>query len=243
MFYDIVTIARKELKEIFVQRGSLRSGIINLLLIVGIIGIVYPQMMGREWLTSPVGLVSVIWMPMFLSMGLIADAIAGERERHTLETLLASRLSDLAILFGKISAAIIYCFTITLASLLVGAATVNVTHPGAGFYNPAMFAGALIFALLGAGLVSGIGVLVSLHASNVRQAYQRMSIGFMVLWLPLLFAPQLLPREWQARIIQWAQNADGRQVALIALVVLLVIDFVLIRAGVARFRRATLILD
>jgi ABC-2 type transport system permease protein len=243
MFTDIITIARKELKEIFVQRGSIRAGLTNLLLIVGIFGIIYPQMMGRQWVTSPIGLVAVIWMPMFLSMSLIADAIAGERERHTLETLLASRLSDQAILYGKVSAAVLYCFIITLAILLVGAGTVNVTHPGAGFYNPAMFFGALIFALLGAGLVSGIGVLVSLHASNVRQAYQRMSIGFMVLWLPLLFAPQLLPREWQARAIQWAQNADGRQIALIALIVLLMIDFVLIRAGVARFKRATLILD
>ena len=33
---------------------------------------------------------------------LVADSFAGERERHTLETLLASRLPDRAILAGKL---------------------------------------------------------------------------------------------------------------------------------------------
>ena len=37
---------------------------------------------------------------------MIADGIPGERERHTLETLLASRLSDRSILLGKVMAAV-----------------------------------------------------------------------------------------------------------------------------------------
>jgi ABC-type Na+ efflux pump permease subunit len=35
---------------------------------------------------------------------MITDSIAGERERQTLETLLASRLPDRAILLGKVAA-------------------------------------------------------------------------------------------------------------------------------------------
>ena len=243
MLYDIITIASKELKEIMFQRGSLRSGLMNLLLIIAIVGILFPIQMGEQWLTTPLGLVSVIWMPLFMGMGLVADAFAGERERHTLETLLASRLSDSAILFGKVLAAIIYCVGIAVAGLLLGAVTVNIANPGAGFYRGGLFVGAVVFSLLTAALIAAIGVLVSLHASTVRQAYQRMSLGFLVIWLPLVLAPQYLPESLKLRIGEWMQNSDGLQIALTVAGVLLVITTVLFALAIARFQRAKLILD
>ncbi len=243
MIYDIATITRKELKEIFVQRGSLRSGVINVLLVIGISGILFPLQFGREWITSPLGLVSVIWLPLFMSMGLVADAFAGERERHTLETLLASRLSDQAILFGKMAASILYGLGIGLGGLLVGALTINIIYPGAGFYPLGNFLGAVLFSLLGATLVAGVGVLVSLHASTVRQAYQRMSLGFLVIWLPLILAPQLLPAAWKAQIAGRMENVNGLQVSITAAIILLAIDLILVALTSARFQRARLILD
>jgi ABC-2 type transport system permease protein len=243
MIYDIATITRKELKEIFVQRGSLRAGITNVLLVVGISGILFPLQFGREWITNPIGLVSVVWLPLFMSMGLVADAFAGERERHTLETLLASRLSDQAILFGKMLASILYGLGIGLGGLLVGALTINIIYPGAGFYPLSSFLGALLFSLLGMILVAGIGVLVSLHASTVRQAYQRMSLGFLVIWLPLILAPQFLPAASKAQIAGWLENVNGLQVSITAAVILLAIDLILVALANARFQRARLILD
>ena len=59
---------------------------------------------------------------------MIADSFAGERERHTLETLLASRLSDRAILFGKIAACIAYGWLMAMLCVLVGTITENVSH-------------------------------------------------------------------------------------------------------------------
>ncbi len=243
MFYDIITITRKELKEIFVQRGSLRAGITNVLIVVGIIGVLFPLQFGREWITHPVALVSGAWLPLFMSMGLVADAFAGERERHTLETLLASRLSDQAILFGKMLSAIVYGIGIGLAGMLLGAVTANLANPGAGFYPLGNFLGAMVFALLGIVLVSAIGVLVSLHASNVRQAYQRMSLGFMLIWLPLMLGPQFMPETWKMQLAQFLINLDLLQIAVIAGVALLVIDLIMIALARARFRRARLILD
>lgn len=243
MFYDIITITRKELKEIFVQRGSLRAGITNVLIVVGIIGVLFPLQFGREWITHPVALVSGAWLPLFMSMGLVADAFAGERERHTLETLLASRLSDQAILFGKMLSAIVYGIGIGLAGMLLGAVTANLANPGAGFYPLGNFLGAMAFSLLGIVLVSAIGVLVSLHASNVRQAYQRMSLGFMLIWLPLMLGPQFMPETWKMQLAQFLINLDLLQIAVIAGVALLVIDLIMIALARARFRRARLILD
>jgi ABC-2 type transport system permease protein len=50
----------------------------------------------------------------------LGDAIAGERERHTLETLLASRISDRAILLGKVIVTTGYAWGTALLGLLFG---------------------------------------------------------------------------------------------------------------------------
>ncbi len=243
MLYDMITVASKDLKEIFVQRGSIRAGITNLLIVLAVIGILFPMQYGRDWVRSPLGLITTTWLPIFMSMGLIADAIAGERERNTLETLLASRLSDQAILFGKMLAAIIYGTGITLVGLLVGALTVNLQFPGAGFYPLNLFFGVLLFSLLAMLLVTGIGVQVSLHASNVRQAYQKMSFGFILIWLPLILGPQFLPESILIQIATFLNSLNLTQAALIAVGVLLAVDLFLVWLANARFKRSRLILD
>ena len=63
----------------------------------------------------------------------IGDAIAGERERHTLETLLASRMPDRAILLGKVIAIVLYAWGMGVLSLL----------PGPGVGRPVSYSGAL----------------------------------------------------------------------------------------------------
>lgn len=243
MIIDMFTIMQKDLKEIFVQRGSLRAGLTNVLIVVGISGILFPLQSGKEWITSPIGLASVSWLPIFMSMGLVADAFAGERERHTLETLLASRLSDGAILFGKVLAAVVYGLGITLAGMLLGALTINLQYPGTGFYPTPFFLGALVFSLLAMLLVSGIGVQVSLHASNVRQAYQKMSVGFLLLWLPLVIGPQVMPESWKLQLAAWLNQVDALQAVIGIGIVLVVADILLLWLARARFQRSRLILD
>lgn len=243
MFTDILTVARKELKEILVQRGSLRTGMSNLVIVIGIMGILFPLQNGLDWLTNPFSLWTVIWLPLLMSMGLIADSFAGERERHTLETLLATRLSDRAILFGKITTAVAYTLGLTFTGALLGAVTLNIQYPGAGFYLPFTLLGLLIFTLLGSLLLSGMGVLVSLRADSVRQAYQRMSIGYLVLLLPLTFAPNFLPQETLRQISTWLAGLNMLQAGAVAGTLLLLIDVVLIAISLARFQRARLIAD
>lgn len=244
MFTDIWTVAQKELKETFVQRGSLRSGIANLLIVMVIVGIFLPMQAGEAWVQGPLGLVSAAWLPMLMSMSVIVDYFAGERERHTLETLLASRLSDLTILLGKLTAATIYIVGISLAGLLLGAITVNIQTPGAGFYPMGMFLAAIGFSILGATLINSIGVLVSLKADGVRQAYQRMSLGMMLLlFLPIFLGPQVLPASVQAQIAATLRTINPIQFAIGVAVVLLIADALLISITRARFQRSRLISD
>jgi len=243
MLSDTITILQKELKEFFVQRGSIRGGLTNLLIVIAIGGVLFPLQFGREWVTGPLGLITASWLPLLMSMGLVADAFAGERERHTLETLLASRLSDQVILFGKMAASVVYGLGIGVMCMLVGVVVVNLSIPGAGFYPFAYFLGAIIFNLLGMILVTAIGVLVSLHASTVRQAYQRMSIGMMALWLPLILGPQFLPESFLQQVGEFFNQINGVQAAVIVTAALVIIDAALITAAQMNFKRARLILD
>ena len=51
-----------------------------------------------------------------------------ERERHTLETLLSTRLSDHTILLGKIGATVSYAWGMTQIVLLIALVPVNIMN-------------------------------------------------------------------------------------------------------------------
>jgi len=244
MLTDIWTISQKEWKELLRQRGSLRGGFWGVLVFLGILGIFMPIQSGAEWVQSATQLIIFGWLPFLLVSGVIADSFAGERERHTLETLLASRLSDQAILFGKVSAAISYGWGLTMICMLLGLITVNLAH-GKGqllTYNWQLGLGVVTLSFLIAFLASGLGILISLRASTVRQAQQTFSLAFMLLFLPMMALP-VLPQEWQGKLLMWAVNADFSAIIPIVVGVLISLDVVLIAAALARFKRAHLILD
>ncbi len=250
MINDIVTMVGKELKEYLFQRGALtrssggRGGWLSLLVLVGVFGIFLPWQSGRDWVETPVVIIWA-WVPLFLTTSITADAFAGERERHTLETLLASRLSDRAILFGKIVAAVVYGWGITLVSLIVGLVTVNVAfrEGGLALYPLDAALAGLALSLLAAVLAATAGVLVSLRASTVRQAAQTMSIAIMVLLFVPVFGFQALPPETVNQFLLWVEEVGMNGITLVAAGVLLALDAVLLWAAMARFQRARLILD
>jgi ABC-2 type transport system permease protein len=242
---DGLTILWKESREILRQGGSARRGWISLLLIVGVFGIFMPLQTGRAWVETPMLLVYWAWIPLLLVSSMVADSFAGERERHTLETLLASRLSDRAILFGKFGAAVAYGWGITMVSLIVSLVTVNLSH-GQGallLYPLPILVSAVVISLLASMLIASIGVLVSLRASTVQQAAQRLSIGMMIVIFGPLLLTQALPAETRAPLGTALQNADFTTIILIACAILIVLNIVLLAATLARFRRARLILD
>jgi ABC-2 type transport system permease protein len=242
---DIWTVMWKEWKEILLQGGSLRGGRLGPLILIGVFGIFLPLQMGRAWVESPLVLMYWAWVPFLLISGVIVDAFAGERERHTLETLLASRLSDRAILFGKIAAAVGYAWGLALASLILGLVTVNIAH-GRGellLYPLGTALGVIGFSLLVAVLAASLGVLISLRAPTVRQAQQTMSVMMLLLFFVPAFGAQALPRETLRQLIEMLSSASARQVALVIALILVALDAALLAAAMARFQRARLILD
>ncbi len=244
MTADILTMLRKELLEIWAMGGGGRRGWLSQLMLVGVFGVFLPLQAGRDWVETPLVLVSWAWMPYMLAASTVADSFAGERERHTLETLLASRLSDRAILLGKTLAVVVYACGLAWLVVVLGLITLNVVYAGQGLvmYPLPVAAGIAAFSLLGSGLAASVGVLISLRAATARQAAQTMSLMILVLFIPI-FVLQFLPPETQAQLFQFLSRADPTQIALGAGVFLVLLDAGLLAAALARFRRARLILD
>jgi ABC-2 type transport system permease protein len=242
---DTWTVFQKEVKELILMREGLRRGGFAILVFVAVFGIFLPLQMGRDWIENPTTLLLWAWAPLFLVTGVIADAFAGERERHTLETLLATRLSDRSILVGKVLAAIAYGWGQALLSLVLGVITVNLAVRSGQFlfYSPLALAGILILSFLGGGLAAGAGILVSLRAATVRQAQQTLSIAVMIIFFGLIYGIRALPVSWQSALTRLLPGNGMTGPIVGTVVILFVLDAGLLLAALARFQRARLILD
>ena len=244
MIADILTVALKELREIFTFGDARGRGKYSLVVLILIFGIVIPVQNGRDWVTSPMNIMVWGWMPFLWVSGIVADLFAGERERHTLEALLATRLSDQSILFGKLLAALTYGVSLTWLIMIASLITINIGFGKDGllFYPFAIFMGAVVFSILISGLSGCIGVLVSLRAGSVRQAQQWMSMGMLVLFLPIMLI-QFIPRAWLESVGGLLENVQPTQVAVWIAVGLLVVELILIAIARRLFQRSKLILD
>ncbi len=244
MIEDLFTMIWKEWREVILNQRGLRGGLINIAVVILIMGVVMPMQVGRHWLDDPKQLLIWSWLPIFIALSITTDAFAGERERQTLETLLASRLSDQAILFGKILAIVFYAWSLTIISVLIGAITINVAFPAEQirFYSMDTLGISLGASLLVAVLVSCVGVLVSLKASTARQAYQRMSIMMIAIWfLPMLIL-QAIPEETRQQLFGMLAGIDFNQLVIWVAGGLFVADIVLLLVVNASFKRSRLIL-
>ncbi len=178
----------------------------------------------------------------------IPESFAGERERHTLETLLASRLPDRAILFGKMAVPIGLAWAMVLLVLLISLVTANATSWSGHlrFYRPGILLGSVALSLLIATLSASAGVLISLRAATVQQAQQILTLVTMVPFLLLgMLVPLLLNMKlgWVERIKQAIATGGSTLIILIIAVVLIAACLGLLWAAMARFRRGRLIIS
>ncbi len=243
---DTLTVLQKELKEVLLPRGRARSTLFGLLFIIGMFGVYLPLSNGSAWLNSLAPLLWLTWVPMFIITSLVADSIAGERERHTLETLLASRLSDEAILFGKLLASFSYAGGMGLLVAALGVITVNLTATdlqGWTFYEPWLVAMILLVPALLIAIVSLVGMITSMHAASVRQASQRLSFGVLAVAFVPMAVLAVLPRQYRDLLFAAVAQADPTMAIAIGVVVAVVTLGVLLAVARARFQRNKLILD
>jgi len=212
------------------------------------LGIYLPLQIGRALVEGPWSLVASVFIPMMSVGMMIPESFAGERERHTLGTLLASRLPDRAILFGKVAVAVGYAWGMALMLLLVSLVMVNVTHWDGQvlLYTPIMALANVALSLLMASLVASLGVLISLRAATVQGAQQNLMAATLFPLVLLQMIPLLLLNvvpDGRAHLKELVAAANPTQIMLIVMAVLVVLDAGLLVAAMARFKRARLILD
>ena len=155
--------------------------------------ILLPWDSGLRWVESYVSLLIACAIPVLLVAMLIPNSFAGERERHTLETLLASRLPDWAILFGKVAIAVVFSWGVTLFLLLISLVTINILY-GAGtliLFKPMVALAGLALSLLLAMFSAGVGVLISLKSNTTQEATQKL---IAILLLPPILMLRILSR-------------------------------------------------
>jgi ABC-2 type transport system permease protein len=244
MIADILTVTLKELREIFTIGDVRGRSKFSLLVLIVIFGVIIPLQSGRDWVTSAANVMVWIWMPFLWVSGVVADLFAGERERHTLEPLLATRLPDRAILFGKLLAALAYGFILTWIIMLAGIVTVNISASGNGllFYPVEVTLAALVFSVLISGLSASIGVLVSLRASSTRQAQQTMLAGMLLLFLPVMLI-RFIPEASLKYLDEVVASLSRLQIALYFALAVIILEMILILIAMRLFQRSKLILD
>jgi ABC-2 type transport system permease protein len=238
MLEDIQTMIWKERKSMFRYQGS-RSRFLILLLSPVLLATVFPINWGPDWLSELPPLALAFIVPVLLVGTMVPDSFAGERERQTLGTLLASRLSDRAILFGKLLVPMGAGWGATLAFILWSMVIVNVFH-GQGeilFFSAPIAWGSLALSFLMASLTAGAGVLVSLRAATAQQAAQALMA---IILVPAILI-QVVPLLFRDRISQFIESINGPQLLVIVVVVLTVIDVIVLAAAMARFQRSRLV--
>jgi ABC-2 type transport system permease protein len=242
---DILTVMWKESKGMLRYGDSRWKAIITLLTPIAVFGIVFPIQFRDAWLTSFWPVAVSIFTPLLLIATTIAESFAGERERHTLETLLACRLPDRAILAGKLLTSMLFGWGMTLFLLMVSMLVVNLLEWGSGFsfYHPAIFVVNILLSWLVSGMVASLGVLISLRAPTVQSAAQTLILmlfmPFLLLQAVVFILPTFLPVD---TVKEFFETLDLPTIMLIVLLVLLIANLGLFLGAVARFQRSRLIL-
>ena len=238
MIDDILTVIWKERKSQFRVRGS-RMRFLLMLASPMLLATVVPITWGPDWLAQVPPLIISALVSVILVAVMVPESFAGERERHTLETLLASRLPDRAILLGKLIVPLVMGWGMAMLCLLLSLVVVNVAHWEGEilFYTLPIALGSLALSFLMAALTAGAGVFISLRTATAQEATQILTAAILI--PPMLL--QVLPLLFRDQMAQFIDSVNGPQLLAIILAVLAVADVVVLLGTVARFRRARLI--
>jgi len=239
MFADVVTVTVKELKEIMNMRENRRGMLLVIFIPVILLGIQFPLQFKAYWVKTPLSLMPWVLGPVIYIANSIADSVAGERERHTLETIFATRLSEKALILGKIAASMIFALSITCLIVLIGgissafatgADSLRLLHPSRSVVGP-------LIGILTASLMANVGILVSLRAVTVRQAQQTLGIVMFVLFFSPSIIAVAIPKSILKSIKVHIMSYDPFMAGLIVFLFFTVVDIALFACALTRFKR------
>lgn len=201
-----------------------------------------------SWTDGTTVLLFWLMIPYLFTSQMIADSFAGERERHTLETLLASPLPDRAIYYGKLLTPTLVVWVGIQLWILYTLLVFNLSAFGDGvqmFMLEVVISGPILSFLM-ALTISAVGVLASLHAPSVQSAQTRIGMILMVIFAVPLVAGGVvftLPAEQIQAIIDALSSLGLVGGLVIGTLVLIGLAYGLTQYGLYRFRRSRMILD
>ena len=168
-------------------------------------------------------------IPLMASSVIASDSFAGEKERKTIEALLATPISDSELLFGKMLVSFIPSMIVTIVSFVVYTAVFDLLSFsifGGLVLLPNIDWILLIFGLAPTVALASIGltVIISAKVKGSKEA-QQISV---ILLLPIL---ALIFGQVAGAVI------FGPLVILLLIALFVIIDFIVFRIGVKIFKR------
>ncbi|MBX5483024.1 MAG: ABC transporter permease [Myxococcaceae bacterium] len=171
-------------------------------------------------------------MPLFIPILISSSSVAGEKERRTLEPLLASPATSLEIVVGKSLAALLPAVLVSFAAFVLFCISVDVVAwklvRGPLLPNGMWIFGVVVIAPLFAFLGNGVAILISARVGDSRLAQQLSGL----VSLPIL--------GMVGSQVAGVLRAGAGYYAIVGAVVLL-LDLLLLRATIRLFDRERLI--
>lgn len=260
-FNVCLLIAMKEMREIIARSKLILSTVIGFPILLGVVmptifGVIMLPLIGEgspgyfipplfpNWdLISPGGQFYIFFiniysgmfnliLPLMIPVYIAADSFAGEKERKTLEPILAAPVSDIEILIGKSLTSLIPALTASLVAICLSTVSINLISYGIfGFiiYPVLPIIILYVFAIPLMSLLTVFSmVIVSSKVQKVREASQLG--GIVIIPILLLFFTQIFG------VLSLSVFTEG---LFILLVLCLVV--ILIFAGLKIFNRQRLI--
>ena len=212
----VAALVKKELWESFGDRSSRRGGLIQASVLVVGLGFLGPRADVAGWLGgSPLSVAFFAFIPGVAAASMAADAFAGERERRTLETLLATPVSEVTILAGKALASITFGSIVGLLGLAAATFTVRGITGLPFVPSLAQVAGTLGATVASSSVMSAAAIVVSMLVPVARATQQIISVGTMIVYaiLAVLWGVLQLALTWPNVFL-----AEGAMLALAAVV-------------------------
>lgn len=240
---DVWTVLRKELRELTMALIACRVTLCVFALSALVMSALLVVCAATGWRSGLLLLLIWLLVPVAPTTVALAESLAGEREHGTIESLLMTPLSPVALLAGKMAAAATFGWVATIFALLLSMGMIGLLGLGPQVTAPNAVV-MLALSFLSAMLAASAGSYVIANVATVRQAYVRLGwiAGLLVLGLALIltFVEGLLPTVSNA-----LEGGTGASLAPLAglSIILLGTDAALYAVAALHFRRKELLAD
>jgi uncharacterized membrane protein SpoIIM required for sporulation/ABC-type transport system involved in multi-copper enzyme maturation permease subunit len=174
----------------------------------------------------PFSVLIIGFFPLTISLLGALESFVGEKERGTIEPLLATPLSDWQLYLGKLLVGVI---TPLISSLLaIGIYLVVVSRQNVNMPDPTVFAQLILLTIAHAVLMVSAAIVFSIQSTSVKAA--NLMASFIVVPVALLM-------QGESALLFWGNN----QVLWLAVVAVLIMAGLLVRLGLAHFQREYLL--